>query len=68
MLNKLSPFYAIVLSIPLLKEKPSKFDITATIIASYRSFVYHKADGQWSLFRPLSGFTADSVQDAHMFL
>ena len=33
MLNKLSPFYAIVLSIPLLKEKPSKFDITATIIA-----------------------------------
>lgn len=33
MLNKLSPFYAIVLSIPLLKEKPSKLDITATIIA-----------------------------------
>ena len=33
MLNKLSPFYAIILSIPLLKEKPSKTDIIATIIA-----------------------------------
>lgn len=33
MLNKLSPFFAIILSIPLLKEKPSKLDITATIIA-----------------------------------
>ncbi|HCA21826.1 MAG TPA: EamA family transporter [Lachnospiraceae bacterium] len=33
MLNKLSPFFAIILSIPILKEKPSKMDITATIIA-----------------------------------
>ena len=33
MLNKLSPFFAIIISIPLLKEKPSKMDITATIIA-----------------------------------
>ncbi len=33
MLNKLSPFFAILLSIPLLKEKPSKFDIIATLIA-----------------------------------
>ena len=33
MLNKLSPFFAILLSIPLLKEKPSKLDIVATIIA-----------------------------------
>ena len=33
MLNKLSPFFAILLSIPLLKEKPSKTDIIATIIA-----------------------------------
>lgn len=33
MLNKLSPFFAIIISIPLLKEKPSKLDITATIIA-----------------------------------
>ena len=33
MLNKLSPFFAILLSVPLLKEKPSKLDITATVIA-----------------------------------
>lgn len=33
MLNKLSPFFAIIISIPLLKEKPSRTDIIATIIA-----------------------------------
>ncbi|MCR4777783.1 MAG: DMT family transporter [Lachnospiraceae bacterium] len=33
MLNKLSPFFAILVSIPLLKERPSKTDIIATIIA-----------------------------------
>ncbi len=33
MLNKLSPFFAILVSIPVLKEKPSRTDIVATIIA-----------------------------------
>ncbi|SCX93908.1 EamA domain-containing membrane protein RarD [Lachnospiraceae bacterium XBB2008] len=33
MLNKLSPFFAILVSIIILKEKPSKMDILATIIA-----------------------------------
>ncbi len=33
MLNKLSPFFAILVSIPLLKEVPSKLDIIATVIA-----------------------------------
>lgn len=33
MLNKLSPFFAILISIPVLKEKPSRFDILATITA-----------------------------------
>ncbi|MBQ8950784.1 MAG: DMT family transporter [Eubacterium sp.] len=33
MLNKLSPFFAIIMSIPILKEKPSKTDVGATIIA-----------------------------------
>lgn len=33
MLNKLSPFFAIIISIPLLKEVPSKVDIVTTIIA-----------------------------------
>ena len=33
MLNKLSPFFAILLSIPILKEKPSRRDILATVVA-----------------------------------
>lgn len=33
MLNKLSPFFAILISIPLLKEKPKKVDIIAVIVA-----------------------------------
>ena len=35
MLNKLSPFFAILLSVPLLKDTPSKTDIIATIIALF---------------------------------
>ncbi|MBR1472265.1 MAG: DMT family transporter [Lachnospiraceae bacterium] len=33
MLNKLSPFFAILLSIPILKEVPSKTDVLATVVA-----------------------------------
>ncbi|MCR5282227.1 MAG: DMT family transporter [Lachnospiraceae bacterium] len=33
MLNKLSPFFAILISIPLLKEKPSRTDLIATLVA-----------------------------------
>lgn len=33
MLNKLSPFFAIIISIPILKEKPNRLDILATIAA-----------------------------------
>ena len=33
MLNKLSPFFAILISIPILKEKPKKIDIIAVIVA-----------------------------------
>ena len=33
MLNKLSPFFAILASIIILKEVPSKFDVIATVIA-----------------------------------
>ncbi len=33
MLNKLSPFFAILVSIPILKEKPKKIDIMAVVIA-----------------------------------
>lgn len=33
MLNKLSPFFAILLSVPLLRERPSGTDILATLVA-----------------------------------
>ncbi len=33
MLNKLSPFFAILASIPILKEKPTKIDIMTTVVA-----------------------------------
>ena len=33
MLNKLSPFFAILISIPILKEKPKKIDILVVIVA-----------------------------------
>ena len=33
MLNKMSPFFAIIVSVFLLKEKPSKIDIIATVTA-----------------------------------
>lgn len=33
MLNKLSPFFAILISIPILKEIPKKIDIAAVVIA-----------------------------------
>ena len=49
MLNKLSPFFAILLSIPILKEKPAKRDIFATIIA----FI-----GAVFIVRPTSGIAS----------
>lgn len=49
MLNKLSPFFAIILSIFILKEIPSRFDILTTIIA----FI-----GALFIIRPTGAFTA----------
>ncbi len=49
MLNKLSPFFAILVSIPLLKEVPSKVDIATTVIA----FV-----GALFIIRPSGGASA----------
>lgn len=49
MLNKLSPFFAILFSIPLLKEKPTKRDIFATVVA----FV-----GAILIVRPTSGIAS----------
>lgn len=49
MLNKLSPFFAIILSIFILKEFPNRFDIITTIVA----FI-----GSLFIIRPTGSFTA----------
>ena len=56
MLNKLSPFFAILLSIPLLKEKPSKLDIMATIVAFTGAlFIIRPTPGNMQLVPALIG-------------
>lgn len=45
MLNKLSPFFAILISIPILKEKPKKIDILAVIIAFFGAMLIVKPTG-----------------------
>ncbi len=56
MLNKLSPFFAIILSIPLLKEKPSKTDIAATLIAFVgAAFIIRPTPGNLVLVPSLIG-------------
>ncbi|MCR4756056.1 MAG: DMT family transporter [Lachnospiraceae bacterium] len=56
MLNKLSPFFAILISIPLLKEKPSKNDIIATIIAFIGAlFIIRPTPGNMELVPALIG-------------
>lgn len=52
MLNKLSPFFAIVLSIPLLKEVPKKRDWIAVILA----FI-----GALFIIRPTASFASELV-------
>ena len=56
MLNKLSPFFAILISIPLLKEKPAKSDIIATIIAFTGAlFIIRPTPGNMELVPALIG-------------
>ena len=56
MLNKLSPFFAILLSIPILKEKPSKFDIFATITAFVGAlFIIRPTGSNMTLVPALAG-------------
>lgn len=52
MLNKLSPFFAIVLSIPLLREKPSRTDIIATVIAFIGALFIIRPTGSNMAFVP----------------
>ena len=55
MLNKLSPFFAILLSIPLVKEVPNLIDITATVVAFIGALFIIRPGGDVSVFPALMG-------------
>ena len=55
MLNKLSPFFAILVSIPLLKEKPKAFDIISTVIAFIGALLIIRPTQSFTLFPSLIG-------------
>ena len=55
MLNKLSPFFAIIASIPILKEKPTKVDITTTVIAFFGVVLIAHPSHDVSLIPTLAG-------------
>ena len=52
MLNKLSPFFAIVLSIFILKEVPNRFDIITTIIAFIGAMFIVRPTGSFNQVLP----------------
>ncbi|SDB05571.1 EamA domain-containing membrane protein RarD [Pseudobutyrivibrio sp. YE44] len=52
MLNKLSPFFAIILSIFILKEVPNRFDILTTIVAFTGALFIIRPTGAFSSFFP----------------
>ena len=55
MLNKLSPFFAILISIPILKEKPKLMDIAATVIAFIGALFIIRPGGDVSVIPALIG-------------
>lgn len=55
MLNKLSPFFAILLSIPILKEVPKVRDIVATVIAFIGALFIIRPGGDMSVVPALIG-------------
>ena len=55
MLNKLSPFFAILASIPILKEKPTRIDIMTTIIAFLGVVLIARPTGGVSIIPALCG-------------
>ncbi len=52
MLNKLSPFFAILISIPILKEKPKKIDIMSVIVAFLGAMLIVRPSGSNIQFIP----------------
>lgn len=55
MLNKLSPFFAILISIPVLKEVPKVRDIVATVIAFVGALFIIRPGGDMSVVPALIG-------------
>ena len=55
MLNKLSPFFAILISIPVLKEKPKLMDVAATVIAFIGALFIIRPGGDVSVVPALIG-------------
>ena len=55
MLNKLSPFFAILISIPVLKEKPKLLDVAATVIAFIGALFIIRPGGDVSVVPALIG-------------
>jgi len=55
MLNKMSPFFAILLSIPILKEKPSKVDWASVLIAFLGAILIIRPGGDLSVGPALLG-------------
>lgn len=55
MLNKLSPFFAILISIPILKEVPKVRDIVATVIAFIGALFIIRPGGDMSVVPALIG-------------
>ena len=70
MLNKLSPFFAIILSIFILKEIPNSFDILTTIIAFIGALFIIRPTGAFSsVFPALIGlFGGFSAGTAYVFV
>ena len=66
MLNKLSPFFAIILSIFILKEYPNRFDIITTIVAFIGALFIIRPTGSFTAFFPalvglFGGFAAGTA-------
>ena len=55
MLNKLSPFFAILASIPILKEKPTKIDIMTTVVAFSGVLLIARPSADVSMIPALAG-------------
>ncbi len=70
MLNKLSPFFAILLSVPILKEKPTRKDVAATVIAFMGAlFIIRPSGNNLQLVPALAGlYSGFGAGTAYVFV